>query len=84
MRSTRAAVDAANKALASTRSGLDLGARSMTDLLLAIQTQSNAQNVHEQARHRHVLAKLLLQQAAGQLGEPELAAVNLLLTPRTP
>lgn len=84
MRSTRAAVEAADKALASTRSGLDLGARSMTDLLLAIQTQSNAQNAHEQARHRHVLAKLLLQQATGHLGEAELAAVNLLLTPRTP
>lgn len=84
MQSTRAAVAAANKALASTRSGLDLGARSMTDLLLAIQTQSNAQNAHEQARHRYVLSKLLLQQAAGSLGEPQLASVNLLLTPRTP
>ncbi|OWQ89060.1 hypothetical protein CDN98_00420 [Roseateles terrae] len=84
MRTTRAAVDAAEKALASTRSGLELGARSMTDLLLAIQTQSNARSAWEQARHRHVLAKLLLQQAAGRLGEPQLAAVNLLLLPGTP
>lgn len=79
MRTTQAAVTAAEKSLASTRSGLDLGARSMTDLLLAIQTHSNARSAWDQARHRHVLAKLLLQQAAGHLGEPQLAAVNLLL-----
>lgn len=81
MRTAGAAVQAAEKALASTRSGLDLGARTMTDLLLAIQTQSNARNAWEQARHRYVLSKLLLQQAAGALGEPELAAVNTLLGP---
>ncbi|MET0210580.1 MAG: TolC family outer membrane protein [Burkholderiaceae bacterium] len=80
MSTAGAAVAAAEKALASTRSGLDLGARTMTDLLLAIQTQSNARNAWEQARHRYVLSKLLLQQAAGALGEPQLAAVNLLLS----
>lgn len=79
MRSTRAAVDAATRALASTRTGQALGTRTMTDLLLAIQSQTAAQNAHEQARHRYVLAKLLLQQAAGALGEAELSAVNLLL-----
>lgn len=79
MRSTRAAVDAATRALASTRAGQALGTRTMTDLLLAIQSQTAAQNAHEQARHRYVLAKLLLQQAAGALGEAELSAVNLLL-----
>lgn len=84
MRTAGAAVQAAEKALASTRSGLDLGARTMTDLLLAIQTQSNARNAWEQARHRYVLSKLLLQQAAGALGEPQLAAVNLLLTAACP
>nr|WP_316642723.1 TolC family outer membrane protein [uncultured Roseateles sp.] len=79
MQSTRAAVDAASRALASTRAGQALGTRTMTDLLLAIQSQTAAQSAHEQARHRYVLAKLLLQQAAGALGEAELAAVNLLL-----
>lgn len=79
MRTAGAAVQAAEKALASTRSGLDLGLRTMTDLLLAIQTQSNARNAWEQARHRYVLSKLLLQQAAGALAEPQLAAVNTLL-----
>jgi len=79
MDSTRAAVAAANQALASTRAGQGLGTRTMTDLLLAIQTQTSAQNAHDQARHGYVLARLLLQQAAGALGEAELAAVNQLL-----
>jgi outer membrane protein len=81
MESTRAAVAAADQALASTRAGQGLGTRTMTDLLLAIQTQAAAQNAHDQARHGHVLARLLLQQAAGALGEAELAAVNQLLLP---
>ncbi|MCZ8075384.1 MAG: hypothetical protein O9341_14775, partial [Paucibacter sp.] len=66
-------------ALAATRAGQALGTRSMTDLLLAIQSQTAAQGAHEQARHRHVLATVLLQQAAGQLSEASLATVNQLL-----
>lgn len=79
LQSTARAVAAASQGLAATRAGQALGARTMTDLLLAIQSQSAAQNAYQQARHRHVLATLLLQQAAGRLGEGELAAVNLLL-----
>ncbi|MEJ6003313.1 TolC family outer membrane protein [Paucibacter soli] len=79
LQSTEAAVQAANQALASTRAGQALGTRGMTDLLLAIQSQTAAQGAHEQARHRYVLATLLLQQAAGQLGEATLATVNQLL-----
>lgn len=79
MQSAARAVAAATQGLAATRAGQALGTRTMTDLLLAIQSQSAAQNAFNQARHRHVLATLLLQQAAGRLGEPELAAVNLLL-----
>ena len=79
MQSGRAAVQASTQMLASTRAGQPLGTRTMTDLLQAIQTQAAAQNAEAQARHRYVLATLLLQQAAGSLGEAELAAVNLLL-----
>ncbi|MDT9001816.1 TolC family outer membrane protein [Paucibacter sp. APW11] len=81
--SGQAAVKAADQMLAATRAGQTLGTRSMTDLLLAIQTQSNAQNALQQARHRYVLATLLLQQAAGRLGEAELAQVNQLLMENT-
>ncbi|XHS79160.1 TolC family outer membrane protein [Burkholderiaceae bacterium UC74_6] len=74
-----ASVVAADKALESTRAGQQLGTRSMTDLLLGIQTQAQARNAEAQARHRYVLATLLLQRAAGSLSESELAAVNQLL-----
>lgn len=77
--SAEAAVQAASQMLEATRAGQNLGTRSMTDLLLAIQTLANAQNALAQARHRHVLATLLLQQAAGGLGEEALALVNQLL-----
>lgn len=76
---TRAAVDAANRALAATQTGQQLGTRSMTDLLLAIQNQGAALNAHAQARHQLVLARLLLQQAAGSVDETQLAAINALL-----
>ena len=79
LRATQAAVEAAERALGATRTGLTLGTRSTTDLLLAIQTQAAAQNAQTQARHRHVLALLALHQAAGSLGDAELATVNALL-----
>jgi outer membrane protein len=82
LRATQAAVEAAQRALDATRTGLTLGTRSTTDLLLAIQTLAGAQNAQTQARHRHVLALLALHQAAGSLGDTELAAVNALLETR--
>ena len=82
LKSTQTAVEAAERALEATRTGLTLGTRSTTDLLLAIQTLASAQNAQTQARHRHVLALLALHQAAGSLGDAELAAVNALLENR--
>lgn len=79
LQSTQVAVQAAERALEATRTGLTLGTRSTTDLLLAIQTLAGAQNAQTQARHRHVLALLALHQAAGSLGDTELATVNALL-----
>lgn len=79
LESTEAAVAAADRALAATRAGQTLGTRSNTDLLLAIQTQATARNAHDQSRHTYVLARLLLQQAAGELGLAELTAANALL-----
>jgi len=77
--SGRAAVQAADLAVASMRAGFQLGTRTMTDLLLAIQNQAAAQNAFEQARHGYVLATLLLQGAAGGLDAEALAHVNALL-----
>lgn len=75
----RAAVEAARNALASTRVGQELGTQTMTDLLLAIQTLTAARNAYTAARHQFILGRLLLQQAAGDVGPAELAAVNSLL-----
>lgn len=79
MDSTRSAVEAASRALAATQTGQELGTRSMTDLLLAIQNQAAAQGAYSQARHQYVLARLQLQQAAGAIDETHLAAINTLL-----
>ncbi len=79
MTSTREAVAAAARALDATRAGQSLGTRTMTDLLLALQVHNQALAAHEQARHGHVLALLLLQAAAGRLGGAELAQANQLL-----
>jgi len=76
---TRAAVEAARNALASTRVGRQLGTQSMTDLLLAIQTLASAQNQYTLVRHRFVLSRLRLQQSVGAVGETDLAAINALL-----
>ncbi|MFA6262532.1 MAG: TolC family protein, partial [Bacteroidia bacterium] len=74
-------VDAAREALAATRTGQTLGTRSSTDLLLAIQTLTSAQNALAQARQQVVLARLRLALVAGALDEPALAAVNAWLQP---
>lgn len=76
---TGAAVESAKRALESTRTGHGLGTQTMTDLLLAIQTLASAQSEHSLARHRFVLSRLLLRQAAGSVDEADLAAVNALL-----
>lgn len=77
--SNGASVEAARKSLAATRAGQDLGTRTMSDLLQAIQILATAQNGYTKARHQYVLGKLLLQQDLGAVGEAELAAVNALL-----
>lgn len=76
---TREAVMAAQRALASTRVGQGLGTQSMNDLLQAIQTLGATQAAYSRARHQFVLSRLLLQQAAGAVGEAELTTINSLL-----
>jgi outer membrane protein len=76
---TREAVMAAQRALASTRVGQGLGTQSMNDLLQAIQTLGATQAAYSRARHQFVLSRLLLQQAAGTVGEAELTSINSLL-----
>jgi outer membrane protein len=76
---TKDAVEAARRALAATRVGYEVGSRTITDLLLAIQALGLAQDASSLSRHQLVLARLRLQQAAGTLDEADLAAVDALL-----
>jgi outer membrane protein len=79
VQATRAAVAAAQQSLAAMRVGRELGNRTMTDLLGAIETLSQAQSAYARARHQFILGRLQLQQAAGTLAEADLANVNALL-----
>lgn len=72
----RDAVDAAQRALASTRVGQQSGTQTMTDLLLAIQLLASTQSAYSQIRHRFVIDKLLLLQSAGTISDMDLVAVN--------
>lgn len=74
-----AAALAAEHALAATRAGQQNGTRTLTDVLNAIQTNGQAQLQLIQARNRHVVALLLLKQAAGRLTIDDLGGVNALL-----
>ena len=76
---TRDSVAAAQASLAATRVGREVGNRTMTDLLNAIQTLAQAQAAYAQARHQFILGRLQVQQAAGALTEADLANVNALL-----
>ena len=79
VRATRASVTAAQASLAATRVGREVGNRTQTDVLNAIQTLAQAQAAYAQARHQFILGRLQLQQAAGALTEADLANVNALL-----
>jgi len=79
IRVTEVGAAAAERALSAIRSGQQIGTRSLTDVLTAIQTNGQAQLQLAQARHRHVVALLLLKQSEGHLTIDDLAAVNALL-----
>ena len=79
VQATRDSVAAAQASLAATRVGREVGNRTQTDLLNAIQTLAQAQAAYAQARHQFILGRLQLQQAAGALTEADLANVNALL-----
>jgi outer membrane protein len=79
VQATRDSVAAAQASLAATRVGREVGNRTQTDVLNAIQTLAQAQAAQAQARHQFVLGRLQLQLAAGALTETDLANVNTLL-----
>jgi len=79
VQSGKAAVDSGQKALDATKAGFGVGTKTMTDVLLAIQTLTQSENTYSQARHQFVLDKLQLKQSAGTIEYQDLEEVNRLL-----
>jgi outer membrane protein len=79
VRATQESVAAAQTSLAATRVGREVGNRTQTDVLNAIQTLAQAQAACAQARYQFILGRQQLLQAAGTLTEADLANVNALL-----
>ncbi|HEX7732116.1 MAG TPA: TolC family outer membrane protein [Rhodanobacter sp.] len=77
--SGKAAVDSAQKALDATRAGFEVGTQTMVNVLLAIQTLTQAESSYSQARHQLVLNRLLLKQSAGTASLGDLQNINALL-----
>lgn len=76
----RLAVVSAKAALEAGEAGLEVGTRTVVDVLLAQQTLFAAQTQFAQARHNFLVNELSLKQAAGNLSPTDIEAVNRLLT----
>ena len=75
----RQALVSANSALEATNAGFEVGTRTIVDVLLSEQRFFQAERDYSRARHQFILNQLRLKQAAGQLQESDLTAVNALL-----
>ena len=79
VQSGKAAVESAQEALKATRAGFNVGTQTMVNVLLAIQTLTQAEGTYSQARHQLVLDRLLLRQSAGTASLDDLQNINALL-----
>lgn len=75
----RQAVASSQKALESTRKGLEVGVRTSVDVLNAQQQLYAAQRDHAQARYSYILSFLRLKAAVGTLDDKDAEWVNTLL-----
>ena len=79
VQSGKAAVESAQKALDATRAGFEVGTQTMVNVLLAIQTLTQAESTYSQSRHQLVLNRLLLKQSAGTASLGDMQNINALL-----
>ncbi len=86
VKALKQAVVSNNTALEASEVGLQVGARTSLDVLNAQREIFRAQSTYARARYDYLLNVLRLKQAAGRLGEADLAEVDRLLTttPATP
>lgn len=75
----RQALLSAQTALDATQTGLEVGTRTIVDVLISEQTLFSAQRDYARARNNFVVNQLLLKQAAGNIGGADVSAVNAML-----
>ncbi len=75
-------VISSRSAAEATQAGFDVGTRTIVDVLDAERDLLLAQRDYEIARNAHVLSRLELKQAAGNLSGEDLALLNRYLTPQ--
>lgn len=73
------AVVSAQSAVDATEAGFEVGTRTIVDVLDAQRSLHRSQADYEQARHTYLLNSLRLKQAAGNLSEEDIAAINNML-----
>ncbi|HVI54303.1 MAG TPA: TolC family outer membrane protein [Luteibacter sp.] len=76
---TKAEVESFKNAHHATQAGIEVGSRTIIDLLIVQQKLTRSLMDHSVARHQFILDKLLLKKADGSLGMEDLEAINLLL-----
>lgn len=80
IRALEQAVISAQSALQATEAGFEVGTRTIVDVLLSTRNLFDAQRNLSGARYDYILAQLQLKQAAGNLNEQDLLAINNALT----
>ena len=80
----RLAVVSAKSAYDASQVGLEVGTRTVVDVLINQQNLFNAQQAYALAKYNFLQSRLLLGQAAGSLGADDVQDVNRLLTVDTP
>ncbi|MGY0505020.1 TolC family outer membrane protein [Luteimonas sp. e5] len=76
----RLALVAAQSAYDASQVGLEVGTRTVIDVLINQQNLFNAQQAYAEAKYNYLQSHLLLRQAAGELDIGDVQAVNRLLT----
>lgn len=77
------AVVSADSALNATQAGFEVGTRTIVDVLDSTRNLFNARRNLSEARYAYVQNILILQQAAGNISEDDLFAINDALEPQT-
>lgn len=80
----RLALISANEAYEASQVGLEVGTRTVLDVLLNQQNLFNAQRAYAQSKYNFLQSRLLLAQAAGTLDINDVQAVNAFLTTTVP